>query len=99
MAPRIAALAGAAVVAAVAGVYVYGNLDGDASIVISAALALATTAGLAVAGAFAADRTRRTGLLGTAAAFALAIAVVAAASVGPLLVPAVVLLVYSMFSR
>jgi len=99
MAPRIAALAAAAIVAAVAVVYLYASSDDEASIRVSAGLAFATTAGLSVAGAFATERTRRAGMLGTGAAFALAIAVVAAASVGPLLVPAVVLLVYAMLSR
>jgi hypothetical protein len=102
MAARIAALGAAALIAAVDALYLYviNQEEGpnDAATVTTFALALATAALLAVAGAFVRDRASRGGLLGTSAALVTVLAVLSGFSVGPLLVPAVVMLLYSMFT-
>ncbi|MBA2361765.1 MAG: hypothetical protein H0V79_12690 [Actinobacteria bacterium] len=102
MGARIACLGAAAVIAAVDVLHLYVELRKDESDAAGGAsvfaLALATAAGLTVAGAFVHERPRRFGFLGTAVTLTLVLAVVSGFSVGPLLVPAVVMLLYGMFS-
>ncbi|MDQ3778220.1 MAG: hypothetical protein M3310_05055 [Actinomycetota bacterium] len=101
MAARIAAFAAAAIVAAVAALYLYAvRADGDADDAGSVAvfaLALAASATLAGIAPFVRSGHRRFGFLATAAVLTAVLAVVSGFSVGPLLVPAVLLLVYAAF--
>ena len=102
MAARIAALGAAAIIAAVGVLYLYSvaadDEPDDGGGVAVFALALAIAFALAAVGGFLGDRHRRFGFLGTAAALAAVIAVVSGFSVGPLLVPAVLMLLYAAFS-
>lgn len=102
MASRIAALGAAAILAAVAVFYVYAaaadDEPDDAATIALFAIALATAAALAATGPFLRVRERRIGFLVTGAVLAAALGVVSTFSIGPLLVPAVLLLLYAAFS-
>jgi hypothetical protein len=101
MAARIAALGAAAIIAAVGVLHVYATLADDESDGGNAsvfAVGLAAAAALAVAAPFLGTRERRFGFLATAAALTTVLAVVSGFSVGPLLVPAVLLLLYAAFA-
>jgi hypothetical protein len=102
MAARIAALGAAVIVAAVAALHLYGTFDDDepggAANAVVYAVALGTAAALAAAAPFVRGRERRFGFLATATVLVTALAIFAAASVGPLLVPAVLLLGYAAFA-
>jgi len=102
MAPRIAALAAAAIVAAVDALYLYvifreeeGN---DVAIVTLVAASLGVAALLAAVGGLMQRRDVRGGILGAAFVFTLVIAILGGFSIGPLLIPALFLIAYAAFA-
>src|SRR3712207_8235888 len=102
MGARIAALGAPAILAPVAVFYVYSAAADaepyDAATIAMFAAALGTAAALAATGPFLRARERRIGFLVTAAVLAAALGVISTVSIGPPLVPAVVLLLYAAFS-
>ena len=99
MASRVAALVAAAIVAAVDVLYLYvifGEDEGnEAAIVTFVAASLALAALLAAGGALTNRRDRRGGLLGAAFVFTLVITIVGGLSIGPLLIPALLLIAFA----
>jgi hypothetical protein len=95
MASRIASFGAAALIVAIAAVYAVAIEHGkgsDAIVIIPALLAAAGLAALAPLSA------RRVGLLGASFALVLVVAVLTGFSIGLLLVPPLLLLVYAAFS-
>jgi hypothetical protein len=95
MASRVAALGAAVLIAAIAAVYLVAVEHGkgaDAAVIVPALLAAAL---LAAAAPFV---ERRVGLLGASFALVLVVAVLTGFSIGLLLVPPLLLIVYAAFS-
>jgi peptidoglycan/LPS O-acetylase OafA/YrhL len=102
MAQRIAGLGAAAILAAVAAFVLYAAAvdddEDDGGNVAVFVIALGTAAALGAVGPFLRRRERRIGVIVTAAVLAAVLGAVTTFSVGPLLVPAVLLLLYAAFS-
>jgi hypothetical protein len=95
MAARAAAVTAAGLIAAVDAVYLFASDHGEAVDVAVLAPALALAALLAAIGPF--TRKRRD-LLGASCAVVVVVAVLTGSSIGPLLVPPVLLLAYAALS-
>jgi hypothetical protein len=94
MASRFASLGAAALIIAIAAVYAVAIEHGEGSDAIVIIPALLAAAALAAAAPFS---VRRVGLLGASFALVLVIAVLTGFSIGLLLVPPLVLLLYAAF--
>ena len=92
MAARTAALAAAVLVAALDLVYLFARHHGDAADVAVVSTALGVAAVLAAAAPFV---RRRTAFLGASFAIVLVVAALTGLTIGPLLVPPLVLLLYA----
>jgi hypothetical protein len=95
MASRVASFGAAALIAAIAALYGVAIEHGKGSDAVVIIPALLAAAGLAAVAPFTA---RRTSLLGAAFALVLVVAVLTGFSIGLLLVPPLVLLLYAAFS-
>jgi hypothetical protein len=92
MAARTAALAAAVLIAAVDVVYVVARQHGETADVAVLATALAVAAALAAAAPF---TRRRSAFLGASFAIVLVVAALTGLTIGPLLVPPLLLLLYA----
>jgi hypothetical protein len=95
MASRSAALGAAALIVAIAAVYVVAIEHGKGADAVVIVPALLAAAGLAGAAPF---TQRRVGLLGASFALVLVVAILTGFSIGLLLVPPLVLIIYAAFS-